>query len=98
MLREGRDQGRKILGRVSVDRPAWKPYEKSMTMNRLVSLISETPGWTLPTLWLIEDKEFFPNRWSRFSALITPGAFGSFSNSSGSVGISALSFKYRFQL
>lgn len=41
---------RKTLERVPDDRLGWKPHEKSMTMGRLASHLSETPGWTLPTL------------------------------------------------
>lgn len=41
---------RKTLERVPDDRLGWKPHEKSMTMGRLASHLSEAPGWTLPTL------------------------------------------------
>ncbi|MCW5981523.1 MAG: damage-inducible protein DinB [Bryobacteraceae bacterium] len=41
---------RKTLERVPMDKPAWKPHEKSMTMGRLAQHIAEMPGWTGFTL------------------------------------------------
>lgn len=36
---------RKALERVPMDKPDWKPHEKSMTLGRLAQHIAEIPGW-----------------------------------------------------
>jgi len=40
---------RRALERVPEDKLAWKPHEKSMTLGRLASHISELPGWAVET-------------------------------------------------
>jgi len=37
---------RKMLERVPVDRPDWKPHQKSMTLGRLAGHMAELPPWT----------------------------------------------------
>lgn len=41
---------RKTLERVPMDKLAWKPHEKSMTMERLAQHVSEISGWTPVTI------------------------------------------------
>ena len=41
---------RKILGRVPMEKPGWKPHEKSMTLGRLAQHVAELPGWAVFTL------------------------------------------------
>ena len=41
---------RKILERVPEDKYAWQPHEKSMSMMRLASHISELPHWAVETI------------------------------------------------
>ncbi|NIM51061.1 MAG: DUF664 domain-containing protein [Gemmatimonadales bacterium] len=36
---------RKVLERVPEDKLGWKPHEKSMTMGRLATHLTELPGW-----------------------------------------------------
>lgn len=36
---------RKLLERVSLEDPAWRPHEKSMTLAKLATHIADTPGW-----------------------------------------------------
>jgi uncharacterized damage-inducible protein DinB len=38
---------RKLLERVPVDKAAWKPHEKSMTLGRLAGHVAELPGWAV---------------------------------------------------
>ena len=49
-FKQEKDLTRKILERVPFDRPQWKPHEKSMTIQRLASHISELPRWMGRTL------------------------------------------------
>jgi uncharacterized damage-inducible protein DinB len=46
---------RKVLERVNVDQFAWQPHEKSMTLGRLASHISEIPMWGAT---ILNDAEF----------------------------------------
>jgi len=41
---------RKILERVPIDKPDWKPHPKSTSLGRLATHIAEIPGWTAATL------------------------------------------------
>ena len=41
---------RKMLERIPGDKLAWKPHEKSMTLERIASHIVEMVGWTKETL------------------------------------------------
>jgi len=41
---------RRALERVPEDRLAWKPHEKSMTLGRLASHLSELPSWATETV------------------------------------------------
>ncbi len=36
---------RKLLSRVPVDNPTWKPHEKSMELQRLARHVAELPSW-----------------------------------------------------
>ena len=36
---------RRVLERVPMDRPAWKPHEKSMPLGYLVTLVASMPSW-----------------------------------------------------
>ena len=45
---------RKMLERVPFHEPAWKPHEKSMSIQRLASHIAELPLWFHPILELPE--------------------------------------------
>ena len=41
---------RRILERVPLDDPQWKPHEKSMAIGYLAFLVASLPGWTTMTL------------------------------------------------
>lgn len=41
---------RRLLERVPLDDPEWKPHEKSMTIAYLAYLVASLPGWTTSTL------------------------------------------------
>lgn len=41
---------RKALERVPVEKPGWKPHEKSMTLGRLAQHVAELPSWAIFTL------------------------------------------------
>ncbi len=41
---------KKILERVPLDNPDWKPHEKSMTLGRLAAHVAELPNWVGATL------------------------------------------------
>lgn len=41
---------RRLLERVPMDDPQWKPHEKSMTLGYLAFLVASLPGWTHHTL------------------------------------------------
>lgn len=41
---------RKILASVPMDKLAWKPHEKSMTLEQLAGHVAEIPGWVDMTL------------------------------------------------
>jgi uncharacterized damage-inducible protein DinB len=36
---------RRVLERVPMDRPAWKPHEKSMPLGYLMTLVASMPSW-----------------------------------------------------
>jgi hypothetical protein len=36
---------RKILERIPMEKPAWKPHPKSMTLGRLAQHLAELPSW-----------------------------------------------------
>lgn len=41
---------RRVLARIPVDKKAWKPHEKSMTLGRLTQHVAEIPSWMTMTL------------------------------------------------
>lgn len=41
---------KKVLERVPLDKPDWKPHEKSMALGRLATHVAEIPGWVTSTL------------------------------------------------
>jgi uncharacterized damage-inducible protein DinB len=41
---------RRALERVPEDKLAWQPHERSMTLGRLASHLSELPGWAVETV------------------------------------------------
>jgi uncharacterized damage-inducible protein DinB len=41
---------RRVLERVPLDDPAWKPHPKSMALGYLAFLVASLPGWTVHTL------------------------------------------------
>jgi uncharacterized damage-inducible protein DinB len=41
---------RRVLERVPLDDPGWKPHESSMTIGYLAFLVANLPGWTTGTL------------------------------------------------
>ena len=41
---------RKLLERVPVDKPDWKPHEKSMKLGNLATHVAELPGWVSVSL------------------------------------------------
>ena len=41
---------RRLLERVPMDDPQWKPHEKSMAIGYLAFLVASLPGWTKSTL------------------------------------------------
>ncbi len=41
---------RKTLERVPVDKPAWKPHEKSMNLGRLARHVADLPTWIAETI------------------------------------------------
>lgn len=41
---------RKLLERVPMDKPDWKPHIKSMALGNLAHHVSELPGWAMVTL------------------------------------------------
>jgi hypothetical protein len=41
---------RRMLERVPLDEPGWKPHEKSMTIHYLAFLCASLPGWVANTL------------------------------------------------
>jgi len=41
---------KKILERVPIDNPDWKPHEKSMPLGRLAVHVAELPNWVCATL------------------------------------------------
>lgn len=41
---------RRVLERVPMDDPDWKPHEKSMALGYLAALVATLPGWTTMTL------------------------------------------------
>jgi uncharacterized damage-inducible protein DinB len=49
---------RRVLERVPLDRPDWKPHEKSMPMGYLATLVATMPSW----IAMIVDSEEFDMR------------------------------------
>lgn len=45
---------RRLLERVPGDKLAWKPHDKSMTLERLAGHVAEIPGWVKETMTLTE--------------------------------------------
>lgn len=41
---------KKTLERVPIEKPGWKPHEKSMTLGRLAQHVAELPGWAVFTI------------------------------------------------
>jgi uncharacterized damage-inducible protein DinB len=41
---------RKTLERIPIDKPDWKPHEKSMPMGRLAIHVATLPGWAVETI------------------------------------------------
>lgn len=41
---------RRVLERIPEDKFGWKPHEKSMTLQKLASHLTDVPGWAIPTL------------------------------------------------
>jgi uncharacterized damage-inducible protein DinB len=49
-LRQEAAATRKILERVPIDKPDWKPHPKSTSLGHLATHVAEIPGWTAYTL------------------------------------------------
>lgn len=49
-LRQEAANTRKLLERVPLDDPDWRPHRKSMPIGRLAAHVAEIPGWTAMTL------------------------------------------------
>ena len=53
---------RKLLERVPLDNPAWKPHEKSMALGRLAAHVAELPSWITMTL-TTEELDFAKSKY-----------------------------------
>lgn len=49
-LKHEAEKTRKLLGRIPVDQPSWKPHEKSMELQRLARHVAEIPNWCTVTI------------------------------------------------
>src|SRR5436190_23534890 len=50
-------QTKKILVKVPVDKPSWKPHERSMSLGRLATHVAEIPHW-ISRVITIDDFDF----------------------------------------
>src|SRR5271169_3846466 len=54
---------KKMLEKVPMDKAAWKPHEKSMTLGRLATHVAEIPHWTSDIINM-DDFDFInPNQY-----------------------------------
>jgi hypothetical protein len=58
---------RRALERVPLDRPDWKPHEKSMPLGYLTQLVAQMPGW-IPLAILQDELDLNPPGGSKIKA------------------------------
>ena len=72
---------RKMLEKVSLENPEWRPHEKSMTIQRLSSHIAEIPLWAERILET-DEFDFAMAKFERFLAGNTPDLLRKFQETS----------------